>query len=273
MTVDLSPRLVALAIAIALVTAVGGVAVLEAAGDGSDLAVEAPAGKPERVAGTAASARTAATSGAPPSAAPAASAADDVGAPARPSEDPAADAGGSGTTEEAAPAPQSIRSTGTSAAPASERATATLIPAPVVTAPSTSTSTSAPTTTTSVLTLDRDVAARVVAHHNRERAGRGLPPLTRSSCLDAVAGAWATRLASNGQLAHNPSSPAQSETCLPWRAIGENVGYDGTVEAITDAWMASLIHRTNILSGSFTQVGVGVVRKDGSLWVAVNFAG
>ena len=134
------------------------------------------------------------------------------------------------------------------------------------------TTTSVPVNTAAMIS-DASLASRIVAHHNRERAGRGLAPLQRSACLDGVAAAWAARLAVIGELRHNPSSAAQSGACVPWTSVGENVGFDGTVEAVDSAWMASVVHQANILNVDFSQIGVGVVHHDDFIWVVVNFVG
>jgi len=45
---------------------------------------------------------------------------------------------------------------------------------------------------------------------------------------------------------------------IPYRSAGENIAMGfATPQAVVDAWMASPSHRKNILSESFTQVGVG----------------
>lgn len=118
------------------------------------------------------------------------------------------------------------------------------------------------------------MAARVVAAHNQERVARGLPPLQRSSCLDRVAGDWAVHLALLGQLVHNRGSGAAIGSCLLWQVIGENIGYDGTVDDLEQAWMESPVHQANILDPKFTQIGVGITTgPNGLLFVVVNFAG
>lgn len=53
---------------------------------------------------------------------------------------------------------------------------------------------------------------------------------------------------------------------LSYRTAGENIamGYPSP-QAVVDAWMNSSGHRANILSSSYTQLGVGYV-KDGHYW-------
>lgn len=56
-----------------------------------------------------------------------------------------------------------------------------------------------------------------------------------------------------------------------WRMLGENVGYGGSVDSLHTAFMNSPSHRANILHSSFRNVGVGVVARDGRIWVTVVF--
>jgi uncharacterized protein YkwD len=146
-------------------------------------------------------------------------------------------------------------------------------PAPTAGAPP-STTVPAVTILQQSVTDGGSLAAQVVAAHNRERAARGLPALQRSSCLDSIADAWAAQLALVGRLIHNPGAGNATDSCMAWSRVGENIGYDGTIDDLEDAWMASAEHEENILDPGFTQVGVGVVSgPDGLLYVVVNFAG
>lgn len=102
-----------------------------------------------------------------------------------------------------------------------------------------------------------------------ERAGAGLPPYAGASDLAAVARGQAQRMAAEGRLYHNPRL---SSEVSGWEAVGENVGRGPSVEAIHQAFMASPTHRSEIMSTTFTQAGVGVaVAADGEIWVAEVF--
>jgi hypothetical protein len=86
-----------------------------------------------------------------------------------------------------------------------------------------------------------------------------------SSDLSSIANRWAAHMAANRSLAHNPN--ATSEVCC-WQAMGENVGVGGSVSQIQSAFMGSSPHRANILSTTYTQVGIGTARgSDGQLYV------
>ena len=57
-----------------------------------------------------------------------------------------------------------------------------------------------------------------------------------------------------------------------WRAVGENVAYTSTVTRAHTLLMNSPAHRANILSTTFTQVGLGVAKDShGTVWVVEVF--
>jgi uncharacterized protein YkwD len=59
-----------------------------------------------------------------------------------------------------------------------------------------------------------------------------------------------------------------------WTKWGENVGRtEGGLDDLQDAFMASAVHRRNILDSRFDKVAVGVVRRDGTTWVTLFFYG
>ena len=58
-----------------------------------------------------------------------------------------------------------------------------------------------------------------------------------------------------------------------YSTMAENVGVGGSLSAVHNALMASDGHRANILGPDFQRVGVGVVRRDGRVWVTEVFAG
>ena len=107
-----------------------------------------------------------------------------------------------------------------------------------------------------------------VAAVNAARANAGRAPLTYSSSLSAVAYRWAEHMAATGDLAHNPSITAQVGS---FRWVGENVGYGPDWRAVQNAFMASPMHRSNILDSDYTQLGIGVVHKGSRVWVTQVF--
>jgi len=112
---------------------------------------------------------------------------------------------------------------------------------------------------------DSGSESQFVVDTNSARSSHGLRHYAVSGDLNSVARRWAAHMAARHQLAHNPSFT--SEVCC-WTHIGENVGVGPSVSAIQRAFMNSSSHRANILSSSFTQVGIGTARgSDGRLYV------
>ncbi|HVF04376.1 MAG TPA: CAP domain-containing protein [Frankiaceae bacterium] len=104
---------------------------------------------------------------------------------------------------------------------------------------------------------------------NGERSARGLRGYAVRSDLAGVARRHAARMAASGRIYHNPNLGGQ---VTGWRSVGENVGRGGSVSVIHRAFMGSSSHRSNILSTTFTEVGVGTARSgDGTIYVSQVF--
>jgi hypothetical protein len=109
---------------------------------------------------------------------------------------------------------------------------------------------------------------------NTARVSAGLAPLTVNAQLNAVAQAWANKLAAAGTLSHNPGLRTQVTN---WNVLGENVGMAGDVPTVQNAFMHSPEHKANILDPRYTQMGVGsatsIYPSCGCpvLWVVVDF--
>lgn len=113
---------------------------------------------------------------------------------------------------------------------------------------------------------------------NASRTAMGRSPLHTSPDVATVARAWARRMASDGDLRHNPHVAEQVP--VQWRRWGENVGWasngahdarSSVVSRMHRAFMDSDGHRANIL-GPYNQVGVGVaVDGDGTMWATMVF--
>lgn len=112
---------------------------------------------------------------------------------------------------------------------------------------------------------DSSTNAQFVSYTNSARSQHGLSAYVVSSDLTSIANQWAAHMAANRTLAHNPN--AYSQVCC-WRAMGENVGVGGSASQIQQAFMNSSEHRSNILSSTYTEVGIGTARgSDGQLYV------
>ena len=109
--------------------------------------------------------------------------------------------------------------------------------------------------------------ARMLAKINHARANHGLRPLTASPDLMTAARGHTLSMAGARTLFHTTSF---SSLCC-WDTIGENVGYGFTVRGLHLQFMHSAPHRANILDPRMRQVGVGIVARDGALWVTEVF--
>lgn len=108
-----------------------------------------------------------------------------------------------------------------------------------------------------------------VSRINGARSSRGLRAYAVRSDLSAVARRHAARMAAQRRMYHNPSLGSEVSG---WSAIAENVGRGPDVSSIHNAFMSSASHRANILSTSFTEVGVGTARaSNGELFVSEVF--
>ena len=109
---------------------------------------------------------------------------------------------------------------------------------------------------------------------NAERTGRGLQPLAFNWQVARVAGYKACDMRDNRYFSHvSPTygSPFQMlrDFGIPFTAAGENIAMgQHSAESVMQAWMNSSGHRANILSESYTQIGVGYCAgTNGPYWV------
>jgi uncharacterized protein YkwD len=119
--------------------------------------------------------------------------------------------------------------------------------------------------TSSASTSEQQLATKV----NNARTAAGRHRYTVVSNLSKIAEAQARRMANKQQLYHNPHLTTDVHV---WSAIGENVAYASSVSAAHQALMNSSGHKANILSRTFTQAGIGVVKDShGRVWVCEVF--
>jgi hypothetical protein len=115
---------------------------------------------------------------------------------------------------------------------------------------------------------DAGLESQFVAAINRERANAGVSALKVAGDLTSVARGHSGVMADGTDLHHNPKLGSQ---VTGWKKVGENVGRGPSVGSIHDAFMASTGHRRNILDPDWIEVGVGVVVRDGRIWVTEVF--
>lgn len=105
--------------------------------------------------------------------------------------------------------------------------------------------------------------SEVIRLVNQHRAQNGLKPLTANWELSRIARYKSEDMASRGYFSHTSptyGTPFQMIRSfgLRYRSAGENIAYgQRTPAAVVEAWMNSSGHRANILSASYTQIGVG----------------
>ena len=136
-------------------------------------------------------------------------------------------------------------------------------------------------------------AAQVLALINQARAAAMLPALTITAGLETTSSAHNLLMADGCGLSHQcpgepPIGTRETDAGIDWTAAGENIGEGGPV-ADTTAAIASMAvgltqsmlneqppndgHRLNILSTSFTHIGIAVYRdSSGTVWLTQDFS-
>jgi uncharacterized protein YkwD len=117
---------------------------------------------------------------------------------------------------------------------------------------------------------DPGAVAATLCLLNQQRADNGLKALTESTTLDRAAGDFAADMVKRDYFDHvSPGGGTMLDRIkaagwVPtgsWSA-GENIAWGSgslaTPAAIVNGWMHSAGHRANILTASFTQIGIGI---------------
>ena len=101
---------------------------------------------------------------------------------------------------------------------------------------------------------------------NKDRKAYGRAALAYESGYSSKAQAHAERMATQNRLSHSAMSLTAG-----WCRGGENVGVGSSVAAVQKAFMNSTQHRANILDARFDHAGIGMVERNGRVWVVVQF--
>ena len=127
------------------------------------------------------------------------------------------------------------------------------------------------------------VQQAAVALFNRDRAAAGLPALTESPALDAIASSRAQQMVNDGLTHVRPGRTVMAATALlqqngvRYTWSGENIFWSGGPpfdDAVSNAevwWMNSPEHRDNILGARFHQVGFGTAIDGGKMYLSAIF--
>ncbi len=116
------------------------------------------------------------------------------------------------------------------------------------------------------------VNGTVIELVNCARGQNGLAPLFSNALLEVAAQAHAQDMVTNNYFSHtglNGSTLGSRVTAVGynWTAVGENIAQGQSTDyQVFNDWMNSPGHRANILSPSYTEIGVGRV---GNTWVQV----
>ena len=116
----------------------------------------------------------------------------------------------------------------------------------------------------------RDAERAFAKKTNLARAAAGVGKLKLDPEVSKAARKHAREMVDRNLLYHTPSEKLRRRV-TNWSTLGENVGVGGGVASLQQAFLASPAHRANILYRGFTYVGIGVIEKDGRMWVTVIF--
>jgi len=136
-------------------------------------------------------------------------------------------------------------------------------------------------------------AAQVLALINQARSAAGLPALTITAGLESSSSQHNLLMADGCGLSHQcpgepPLGDRETAAGVDWTSAGENIG-DGGPVADTPADIAQMAvgltqsmldekppddgHRLNILSSTFTHIGIAVYRdSSGTVWLTQDFS-
>ncbi len=111
------------------------------------------------------------------------------------------------------------------------------------------------------------IEKEVIRLTNLERQKAGLSPLGHNWEVSRVARYKSEDMRNNGYFSHTSPTYGSPFTMLKnfgirYTAAGENIAMgQPTAQAVVQGWMNSSGHRTNILSKSFNQIGVGYAKS------------
>ena len=119
--------------------------------------------------------------------------------------------------------------------------------------------------------------AEVLRLVNAERAKTGLAPLVMDDGAVKVAHLRAKEIVqsfSHTRPDGRSCFTAANDLGVSYRAAGENIAYGyATPERVVNGWMNSEGHRKNILSASYTKIGIGCYESSGVLYWSQFFIG
>jgi uncharacterized protein YkwD len=112
---------------------------------------------------------------------------------------------------------------------------------------------------------------------NQARTDHGLPRLQQDSRLQAAARRHTTLMVVQNTLSHQLAGESVLGKRLElngaqFYVAGETAAFNRSADAAHESFMHSPPHRRIILDSHYDAVGVGVVKRDGMVWVTEDFA-
>lgn len=109
---------------------------------------------------------------------------------------------------------------------------------------------------------------------NHARADHDVAKLRLDPQLSYVARMHSQAMVRKAELYHSPG-PQITHRVTRWITLGENIGVGPAddVAGLQKAFMHSPDHKANLLNADYRYVGIGVVVKDDTLWVTLDFEG
>jgi len=175
------------------------------------------------------------------------------------------------TTTHVSPSTTSVTTTTTQVSPSTTSVTTTTTQVPNAT---TTTTHVLPTTTSVATTTTLAPSGSFNAAHESQFLslinGTRSTSLLSDPSLKIFARNWARHMAETDILSHSNIGSLLD----PWNTVGENVAFGHSVLSMFEALSASSAHRRNMVSESFSHVGVGVwIDADGQSWTTHVFGG
>ncbi|MCM3694423.1 SafA/ExsA family spore coat assembly protein [Neobacillus niacini] len=112
----------------------------------------------------------------------------------------------------------------------------------------------------------KSIESQVIQLTNQERAKHGLKPLTQDWELSRVARYKSVDMRDKNYFSHTSPTYGSPFTMMKnfgisYRAAAENIAAgQTTAQEVVNSWMNSSGHRANILSGTYTYIGVGYAK-------------
>jgi uncharacterized protein YkwD len=124
-------------------------------------------------------------------------------------------------------------------------------------------------------------AAALLNMINAARLENGLPALNINQSVNAIAQYRSRDMIERNYFSHQTPEGKRIDTILPefgitYAACGENIQYasppsSANPESFFNTWMDSDLHRANMLSGNFSQIGIGVSNNNDRLIAVLVF--